>query len=295
MFGIKVIQKCCNGLYKPTNLRCFYSTSNSSSDKPFNTLKSEEINFFNTQAKDWWNPEGTMKPLHRMNPVRVKYIVDRLKSIQKIPRSNSVHLPLQGLTLMDIGCGAGLLTESLSRLGGDKVIGLDAAQNNILMACSHANLDKKLQCNLNEKKLEYIESTIENYIATNPSVLTADGGFDVVCSLEVIEHVDNPQEFVNYCSKVLKPGGSMFISTINRTYLSYLSTILAAEYILRLVPIGTHHWNQFVTPSDLSQFLQKSNLSIQDSKGLFYNPLTSNWTLINDNTVNYIIHATKKL
>ncbi|EGC29511.1 hypothetical protein DICPUDRAFT_10678, partial [Dictyostelium purpureum] len=264
--------------------------NNNNNNSNNNTLRNEEISFFNTLSKDWWNPEGTMKPLHRMNPFRVKYIIDRLKNSNEIVKNNSIQEPLKGLNVIDVGCGAGLLCESLSRLGADTVIGLDAAGNSVKMAISHASLDSKLDENLNNNKLKYIESTIENFLNLEES----KNGFDLVCSLEVIEHVDNPKQFVELLTKVLKPGGSIFISTINKTNLSYLTTILGAEYLLKLVPVGTHHWEQYVTPNELTQQLSFNNCEIVDVQGLFYNPISFEWSFSANKSVNYIVHAIKK-
>ncbi|KAF2078056.1 hypothetical protein CYY_000607 [Polysphondylium violaceum] len=255
-----------------------------------NTLKNEEIQFFNNLSKDWWNPEGTMKPLHRMNPLRVQYIVDSIKSSTSLISDNPIQYPLKGLKMIDIGCGAGLLSESLSRLGADKVIGLDAAKNNVLMAKSHASADIDLKENIETNKLEYVESTIERFIQDESMVES----FDVVCSLEVIEHVDNPQEFLKLCTRLLKPGGHIFISTINKTPTSFLATILGAEYIFRMVPIGTHHWSQFIKPADIHSALAQNNCAVKDTQGLFYNPYDSSWSLIKDLSVNYILYAIKK-
>eukprot|EP01132_Coremiostelium_polycephalum_P009103 gene9103-11155_t len=268
-----------------TNTDGINNNNQDKNNNGFSSLKHEEIEFFNNLSKDWWNSEGTMKPLHRMNPLRVQYIIKRLQSSNNQLLNNPPHQPLKGLNVIDVGCGAGLLTESLSRLGANKVVGLDAAKNNISMAIAHASKDLNLQKNLQENKLEYVESTIENYVNTNQS-------FDVVCSLEVVEHVENPKEFVNLLTKIVKSGGSLFVSTMNKTALSYLTAILGAEYILKLVPIGTHHWNQFISPDQLKQYL--TDCTVQDTSGLFYNPITSNWSFINDKSVNYIIHAIKK-
>ncbi|KAK5582751.1 hypothetical protein RB653_004337 [Dictyostelium firmibasis] len=275
----------------------FFTTNNNSSEinntqqKPTTTtttLRKDEIDFFNEQSQDWWNSEGTMKPLHRMNPFRVNYICDRLKIYNEKVANNPIHLPLQGLNVIDIGCGAGLLTESLSRLGASKVVGLDAAKNNILMAISHASFDQKLNENIENKSLQYIESTIENFSIEN------NQQFDAVCSLEVIEHVDNPKQFLEYLTKIVKPGGSIFLSTINKTFLSYISAILGAEYIFRMVPVGTHHWNQFIKPEDLKSYLKSNNCETTDLQGLVYNPLLCEWDFTNDLNVNYILHAIKK-
>ncbi|KAM9949156.1 hypothetical protein ACTFIT_010359 [Dictyostelium discoideum] len=265
------------------------NNSNNTTTTTTTTLRQDEIDFFNQQSSDWWNPEGTMKPLHRMNPFRVKYICDRLKIYNEKVSKNPIHLPLEGLNVIDVGCGVGLLTESLSRLGASKVVGLDAAKNNILMAISHASFDQKLNENIQNKSLNYLESTIENFYN-----IENDQQFDAVCSLEVIEHVDNPKQFIDYLSKIVKPGGSIFISTINKTFLSYISAILGAEYIFRMVPVGTHHWDQFIKPKDLESYFDSNNCQITDLKGLVYNPLTCEWDFTNDLNVNYLLHAIKK-
>ncbi|KAN0031884.1 hypothetical protein ACTFIV_005752 [Dictyostelium citrinum] len=293
-----------NNLIKPHQSILFYNkfsnkyfTTTTNNNNPLDsnnlktntTLRQDEIDFFNQQSEDWWNPEGTMKPLHRMNPFRVKYICDRLKIYNEKVSNNPLHLPLEGLNVIDVGCGVGLLTESLSRLGASKVVGLDAAKNNILMAISHASFDQKLSENIENKTLNYFESTIENFYNNENNQQ-----FDAVCSLEVIEHVDNPKEFLEYLTKIVKPGGSIFISTINKTFLSYLSAILGAEYIFRMVPVGTHHWDQFIKPNDLKTYFNSNNCEITDLQGLVYNPLTCEWDFTKDLNVNYILHAIKK-
>eukprot|EP01133_Synstelium_polycarpum_P005754 gene5754-6661_t len=250
-------------------------------------MKQQEVAFFNNLAKDWWNAEGSMKPLHRMNPVRVQYIVDRLRSSGVISNTASASSPFQGLKIIDIGCGAGLLTESLGRLGAD-VVGLDAADNNISMAISHARLDSKLSAKLDNNTMSYMVTTIENHVETN------NEAYDIVCSLEVIEHVENPRQFVKMCTMALKPGGSLFMSTINKTPLAYLTHILGAEYMLRVVPVGTHHYEQFVKIDDLKQYLAENDVTTVDQSGMFYNPITFNWSLVSDTKVSYIIHAIKK-
>ncbi|GAM23212.1 hypothetical protein SAMD00019534_063870, partial [Acytostelium subglobosum LB1] len=262
------------------------TSTNNSGQQAFNSTKQDEINLFNSFAAEWWNPDGPVKPLHRMNPKRVKYIVDRLRLVGLA--SDSIPSPLAGLKMIDVGCGGGLLTESLSRLGAD-VVGMDAACNNITMATAHAKQDRVLRQNIEQQRLRYMDSTIEKHAETHRE------HYDVVCSLEVVEHVDNVPEFIRQCSMVLKPGGSFFLSTINKTLISYLTVILGAEYILRVVPKGTHHWDQFLTPDQIREYLANSQVQVKDVKGILVNPLTMNFTIDDtDYSSNYILHGVKQ-
>jgi len=244
----------------------------------YSSVDKDEISKFSDWAEDWWDPSGPLKPLHQMNPIRVKYIKDRL-----IKRLESQNQTLQGLRILDIGCGAGILSESLARLGAS-VTGIDAAENNIKVASLHAKRDPFLTTS----KIQYIHDTAESLVEKNQS-------FDVVCSLEVIEHVSDVNSFVINCTKLVKPGGFLFISTLNRTLKSYIFGIVAAEYILGLCGVGTHQWQKFVAPEELKELLQEMRWTVEDVSGVMYNPLTSFCSFTTDTSVNYIMCALKNI
>ncbi|EFA84570.1 3,4-dihydroxy-5-hexaprenylbenzoate methyltransferase [Heterostelium album PN500] len=273
--------------YSTNNVNNVNSNSNTTKNT-FSSMKEEEIKFFNGMAKDWWDINGPMRPLHKMNPVRVQYMVDRLKQsgVIKTSGGGGSGKSLAGLKIIDVGCGAGLLTESFSRLGAD-VVGLDAAGNNISMAIAHAKQDKTLSDNIDRNTLQYIESTVEQHAIDHHS------SYDIVTTMEVVEHVENVPEFIKQCTSLIKPGGCFFLSTMNKTTLAYLTTIVGAEYICKFVPVGTHHWDQYVKPEDLQSYLSGNQVNLKDISGLFMNPLTMNWSLINNTNVNYILFAMK--
>ncbi len=233
------------------------------------TINKEEIQKFENIADDWWNPEGKFKPIHKFNPVRISFIVDALKSHFNLKRKSS--MPLKNLRILDLGCGGGLLSEPMARLGA-QVTGLDASKNNIRIAQSHA-LKNKL-------KINYIHGSIEktNFKTT----------FDVILNMEIIEHVNNVDLFIKSCRKNIKNSGIMFVATLNRTLKSYLLAIIGAEYILRWLPIGTHDWNKFITPNELNIIANKNKFKNIKTSGVVFSPLTSKWSLNNDQNVNYI-------
>ncbi|KAF2077013.1 hypothetical protein CYY_001645 [Polysphondylium violaceum] len=261
-----------------------------SSDRiPLNTINQREIDFFDNFG-DWWSEDSELKGLREMNPIRVQYIMEQIKNSKPtLIAENPLFTPLQGLRIADIGCGPGFLTESLSRLGAE-VVGLDLGKTNIAMARAHANNDPQLKNNLKNGKLVYMEASIETLLE-DPRCL---GSFDIVCSMEVLEHVDNPLEFVRLCSSLVKTDGHIFLSTINRTFASLFYMILMAEYVLRLIPIGTHHHRQFINPKRIISTLTTSQFVIKDLLGLKYNPVTRTWRFDNDTSVNYILHAIKQ-
>lgn len=231
----------------------------------------DEIKHFEKDAKAWWDPEGPFKILHRMNPCRIGYI--REKTIQHFNLDGTSPTPFQGLNILDIGCGGGILTEPLARLGGT-VTGIDAGEKNIKMASLHAQ-----QSNL----------TI-NYKTSTPEGLAHDGElFDVITALEIIEHVTDPGQFLNDSVKLLKKNGLIFLSTLNKTLKSYALAILGAEFILKWVPKGSHQWDKFLPPATLHQLLQNEGVRPFDLKGMVYNPLTGVWSLSHDLGINYIM------
>ena len=206
------------------------------------TINKDEINKFSKIADEWWDINGKFKPLHMFNPIRIEYILDRALNFFKINRDKK--LPLKNLKILDIGCGGGLISEPMSRLGAN-VTGIDASNRNIQVAKLHA---KK-----NNLKI--------NYLNTVPEDLEQKNEFDIILNLEVVEHVENLNLYLSSCFKFLKKNGIMFTATINRTFTSYIKAIVGAEYVLRWLPIGTHDWNKFLKPEELEQLLQSEETS----------------------------------
>ena len=233
-----------------------------------NTINKEEIEKFSKIAEEWWNPEGKFKPLHKFNPIRIKYIRDNIVETFKI---KSERMPLKKIRILDIGCGGGLLSEPMRRLGAD-VTGIDASQKNINIAKLHA---KKNQLKI-------------NYLCTSPETLKTEKKFDVILNMEIIEHVENVDLFLKSCSNLLQKNGLMFIATLNKTLKSYLFAIIGAEYILRWLPIGTHEWEKFVKPEDLISKLKRYDVKLDKLNGMQYNLVKGEWNISKDNSVNYI-------
>ena len=238
------------------------------------TINKDEINKFSKIADEWWDIDGKFKPLHMFNPVRIKYILDVALNHFKIDKNKK--LPLKSLKILDIGCGGGLISEPMSRLGA-KVTGIDASDKNIQVA--------KLHAKNNNLKINYLNTTPEN--------LDQHNEFDIILNLEVVEHVENLDLYLSSCFKLLKKNGIMFTATINRTLTSYVKAIVGAEYVLRWLPIGTHDWNKFIKPEELEKKLTDLNFSITDLSGLNYNPIFQEWRKSKDMSVNYIITAKK--
>ena len=233
------------------------------------TVDKTEIEKFSKLAHDWWNPNGKFKPLHLFNPARIKFIKEKLISHFKI--YENIEKPLKGLKILDIGCGGGLLSEPLSRLGA-KITGIDPSKDNIEVAKLHS---KEMDLNI-------------NYIRSSPENLNFKGEFDVILNMDVIEHVSNVNLFIENCSRLLKKNGIMFIATINKNLKSYIFAILGAEYILRWLPIGTHDWDKFITPHDLKIITNKNHFVADEIVGMKYNLLSNKWNKSNDISVNYI-------
>ena len=240
------------------------------------TANPDEISRFSAMADEWWNPEGVMKPLHKFNPVRLQLLRNNIAAHYGRDLDD-INL-LNGLDIIDIGCGAGLLSEPMARLGAN-MTALDAAENNINVARVHAK-----QAGL----------TIDYRLGT-PETMVDDGRqFDVVLNMEVIEHVDDPAFFMQACAALLKPGGIMFIATLNRTLKSLALAKIGAEYILRWVPAGTHDWRKFVKPSELSRYIRDCGLQLTDITGISYNPVQDKWQPApHDLDINYLAIATK--
>ena len=233
-----------------------------------NTINKQEIAKFSKIATEWWNPEGKFKPLHKFNPIRIKYIKENIIKNFKL---NSTIKPLKKINILDIGCGGGLLTEPMCRLGAN-VVGIDASQKNIDIAKFHA---KK-----NGLKI--------NYLCATPEDLKIKKKFDVILNMEIVEHVENVNFFLKKSSELLKKNGLMFIATLNKTLKSYAFAIIGAEYVLRWLPIGTHDWDKFVKPEDLIKINKENNLKLEKLDGMKFNLLTEQWSLSSDNSVNYI-------
>ena len=238
------------------------------------TINKEEIQKFSKLADEWWDVNGKFKPLHMFNPIRIEYITDKIKQHFKINDKKANFL--NGLSILDIGCGGGLISEPMARLGG-KVTGIDASEKNIKIA--------KLHSEKNKLKISYINKA--------PEQLTNVNKFDVILNLEIVEHVDNVDLYIQSCSDLLKKDGLMFTATLNRSFMSYLKAIIGAEYILRWLPIGTHDWNKFIKPEELDKLLQNKNFTIIDIKGLEFNPILKKWKKSNNLSVNYIICSSK--
>ena len=232
------------------------------------TINKKEIEKFSKIANEWWNPEGKFMPLHKINPVRIKYIKDNIIKNFKI---SSKSFPLKNINILDIGCGGGLLSEPICRLGAN-VTAIDASLKNIEVAKYHS---KKNKLNI-------------NYMCGSPDKLKIKKKFDVVLNMEIIEHVEDINLFLKKSSQLLKKNGLMFVATLNKTLKSYIFAIVGAEYILRWLPIGTHDWDKFVTPHNLIQFSKKNNLKLDKLDGIKFNLFTDKWLISEDKSINYI-------
>ena len=235
-----------------------------------------EVAKFDRLAATWWDPNGPMRPLHRLNPVRLAYLRDRICS--HFNRDLQVRRPLAGLTVLDIGCGGGLIAEPLARLGAE-VTALDAAAENIRVAKAHA-ADSGLT-------IDYLNQAAE--------ALAAKGrGFDVVLALEVIEHVPDVPAFLATAAALVKPGGAFIASTLSRTPRAFLQAIVGAEYVLRWLPRGTHDWRRFLRPAELARIVRAQGLEVANLSGVSFNPLRGEWRLGEDTAVNYLLYARKR-
>ncbi len=235
-----------------------------------------EMESFARMAEDWWNPEGMFRPLHEMNSARLGFIKNTV--CEHFHRDPDAELPLKGLRILDIGCGGGLLCEPLTRLGA-QVCGVDALEKSLKTAQTHA---QKMGLDI-----DYRHGTIEQLVASGETP------FDVVLNMEVIEHVANPPEFIGDCGAMLRGGGVMICSTLNRTMKAFAFAIVGAEYILRWLPRGTHQYDKMVKPVEIARWLNDAGLSPQEGIGMSLNPLTRNWTFTNDLSINYLTVATK--
>ncbi len=233
-----------------------------------NTINKKEIEKFSKIAEEWWNPEGKFKPLHKFNPIRISYIKENIIKTFKLDYNKA---PLKNVKILDIGCGGGLLSEPMCRLGA-KVTGIDASDKNIKVA--------KLHSKKNNLRIDYFCSSPEKFDAKDK--------FDVILNMEIVEHVEDVNFFLKSCSRLLKKNGIMFVATLNKTLKSYIFAIVGAEYILRWLPIGTHEWEKFVKPEDLISMLEKNDLRLDRVDGMNFNLIRNKWSVGNDRSVNYI-------
>ena len=233
-----------------------------------NTINKKEIEKFSKIAEEWWNPNGKFKPLHKFNPIRIKYIKENIVADLKIINKQN---PFNDLSILDIGCGGGLLSEPMARLGA-KVVGIDASKQNIKVAKHHL---KKSKLNI-------------KYLNTSPEKFKTNRKFDLILNMEIVEHVDDINLFIEQSSKFLKKSGFMFIATLNQTLKSYIFAIIGAEYILKWLPIGTHDWNKFVKPEILEKICKKNLLNLKKIDGMKFNPIFDKWSISSDKSVNYI-------
>lgn len=235
-----------------------------------------ELKKFSDLAAQWWDPDGKFKTLHKFNPVRLAYIRDH--ACAHFGRETRSLKPFTGLRVLDIGCGGGLLCEPMARLGAD-VVGADAAEKNVRTAQAHA--------------LEF--GLAIDYRATTAEDLAAQGeNFDIVLNMEVVEHVADMPAFIASCASMVRPGGLMFVATLNRTLKAFGLAIIGAEYVLGWLPKGTHQWEKFITPAELAAALHAADLRVRDRAGVVYNPLADTWRKSSDTDVNYMILAERQ-
>jgi 2-polyprenyl-6-hydroxyphenyl methylase/3-demethylubiquinone-9 3-methyltransferase len=239
------------------------------------TVDAGEVERFSRLAADWWNPRGPMAALHKFNPLRLAYIRDQ--AVARFDRDPKRLDSLKGLRILDIGCGGGILSEPLARIGAE-VVGADPAANNIEVAKLHAAKSGV---------------TVDYRCTTAEALADAGERFDIVLAMEVVEHVADLGLFIRRCAEMVKPGGMLVVATINRTLKSFALAIVGAEYVLRWVPRGTHQWDKFVTPNELEVALERSGLRVTDQRGVIYNLLADKWQHSTDTDVNYIVTAEK--
>ncbi len=239
------------------------------------TIDQVEVDRFSAMAAEWWDPTGKFKPLHKINPVRLTYIRDKVAG--HFGRDPKSHHPLQGLRILDIGCGGGLLSEPVARMGAT-VLGADASERNIGIARTHAEQT----------------GTVVDYRAVTAEALAAAGErFDVVLNMEVVEHVADVDFFISTCASMVKPGGLMLISTINRTLKAAALAIVGAEYVLGWLPRGTHQYEKLVRPEELQAPLERGGMNVLERVGLFFSPLQNQWHVSPDTDVNYMMLAAR--
>ena len=237
------------------------------------TINDAEIAKFTAMAEEWWDPKGKFKPLHKFNPVRLSYIREHL--LAHFNLDGTAMRPLEGLSILDVGYGGGLLCEPLARLGA-KVTGIDAAERNIAIATLHAQQS----------------GLAIDYQATTSEALAAQGkSFDMVLNMEVVEHVDNVPLYMKSCADLVRPGGLMLTATLNRTARAYALAIIGAERILRWLPVGTHDWNKFLTPDEIKTLITRNGLTVTAQTGVVFHPLADEWRRSTDMAINYMVMA----
>ena len=240
------------------------------------TVDADEIAKFEAMATEWWDPHGKFRPLHMLNPCRLDYITAQMAA--EFGRDLTQARPFDGVRVLDIGCGGGLLSEPMARLGAN-VVGADASERNVRVAQAHAERMKL--------EVDYRHTTAEGLCAEGET-------FDVVLNMEVVEHVSNPHAYLAACAALLGPGGLMVCSTINRNIKSFMLAIIGAEYVMRWLPMGTHDWSRFLTPDQLAALLGQAGLDVVDSKGFVFNPVSWSWSVSDrDLTVNYVTSSIK--
>ncbi|EZA48591.1 hypothetical protein DMN91_012127 [Ooceraea biroi] len=248
--------------------------------KAISTVDPKEIDHLSGWKNSWWDENGVVKPLHTFNPVRVEFVRKSLANTGF--KSQNLALPLNGIKIADVGCGGGILTESLARTGA-QVTGIDAATDLINIAKEHVKLDPDIS-----DRVTYFCTTIEEFSQNNKE------SYDALITSEVVEHVTDPELFLKECVKVLKPGGSIFVTTVNKTLASWLGAIIVAEYIWKLVPCGTHQWNKFVAPHEVQRILEKYDCKTKLIHGIRFNPLSYHWSFSSYKGINYAVHAVKQ-
>ena len=240
------------------------------------TIDNNEILKFQAMAEEWWDPSGKFKPLHMLNPCRLQYITDQISWHYSLNLDSKS--PFNGLDILDIGCGGGLLSEPMARMGA-RVLGADAAERNISVAQAHA---KK-----SGLQIDYRHTSVEDLVSESLK-------FDAILNMEVIEHVASPSQFLEACSDLLKPNGLMICSTLNRSIKSYVNAIIGAEYVMRWLPKGTHDWSKFITPDEIGDLIEAVDLQIIDKKGFSFNKFFWKWSISdNDLDTNYVVSCVK--
>ena len=237
------------------------------------SVNKKEIEKFSQMAAEWWDPSGKFKPLHKFNPIRIKYIKENIINSFKL---KAKQRPLDKINILDIGCGGGLLSEPMTRLGAN-VTGIDASKQNIEAASIHAKNN-----NLN---INYIHTTVEE--------LDIKGSFDIILNMEVVEHVNNQKVFIKRSCELLNKNGLIFVATLNKTLFSLIFAKYTAEYILNFLPRGTHDWNKFLTPEEVYSFLIQNNCEVIESVGINFNPLLNSWNESKSMKANFIVTGKK--
>jgi 2-polyprenyl-6-hydroxyphenyl methylase / 3-demethylubiquinone-9 3-methyltransferase len=242
---------------------------------PSSSIDPAEVERFSRIAAEWWDPKGKFAPLHKFNPTRLAFIRDQ--ALHRFGHDGAQRRPFEGLRLLDIGCGGGLLSEPMSRLGF-QVTGVDASERNIGTASAHA---------------AEVGATVDYRCSTAEALLAAGETFDVILNMEVIEHVADPGQFLRDCAAMLKPGGLMIVATLNRTLKAFALAKVGAEYVLRWLPAGTHDWSKFLKPEELRGFLEGEPLTVDGPYGVVFDPLSGRWSQSHDADVNYMMTVTR--